>query len=354
MLRAADTFADPRDGGHPRPLAGARAWIITDGKVGMDVQAKGVAEALGLAYEMKKVSPSGIWQVLAPWGPVGPREKFGKPGSVFAPPWPQVAIASGRASIPYIRALKRQSHGTTLGATFTVVLQDPKTGPGTADFVWVGEHDKLRGENVITTMTSPHGFSPARLASLRANPPAYIASLPQPRAAVILGGKNAVYKFTDADDERLVAALSSLAGLGVSFMITPSRRTHERLLRKVEEATRGAPRILWDGTGANPYPDFLANADVLIVTADSVNMTGEACATGRPVYVFTPSSGSDKFRRFHSALETIGATRPLPVRFYGMEQWSYPPLDSAAIIAAEIERRWMQAKTQTQAAGSHT
>ena len=31
-------------------------------------------------------------------------------------------------------------------------------------------------------------------------------------------------------------------------------------------------------------------------------MTGEAAATGRPVYVFTPSAGSDKFRRFHAAL----------------------------------------------------
>jgi uncharacterized protein len=335
-----------RPDGRQRPLAGARAWIITDGKTGMDVQAKGVAEALGLAYEMKKVAPSGLWKALAPWGPVGPAEKFGRADSTFAPPWPQVAIASGRASIPYIRAVKRQSQG----ATFTVVLQDPKSGAGTADLVWVGDHDKLRGPNVISTITSPHGFSPARLASLRASPPPAIASLPHPRVAVILGGKNAVYKFTDADDERLVASLSSLAKLGVSFMITPSRRTHDRLLRKVEEATRNAPRILWDNNGANPYPDFLANADMLIVTADSVNMTGEACATGKPVYVFSPSYGSDKFRRFHSALESLAATRPLPPRFDRFEQWSYQPLDSAAIIAAEVERRWTQKSSQAQRA----
>jgi uncharacterized protein len=349
-----ESIESAQPAGHQRPLAGARAWIITDGKTGMDVQAKGVAEALGLSYEMKKVSPVGIWKVLAPWGPVAPREKFGIAGSMFAPPWPQIAIASGRASIPYIRAVKRQFHDAALAATFTVVLQDPKTGPATADLIWVGEHDKLRGANVITTITSPHGFSPSRLATLRASTPAEIASLPHPRVAVILGGKNAVYKFTDADDERLVASLSSLAGLGVSFMITPSRRTHDRLLRKVDEATRSAPRILWNGTGANPYPDFLANADMLIVTADSVNMTGEACATGKPVYVFAPSEGSDKFRRFHSALESLGATRPLPPRFDGIEQWSYQPLDSAAIIAAEIERRWTAKMSQARAAGSHT
>ncbi len=321
-----------------QPLAGKRAWIITDGKTGMDVQCRGVADALGVAYEMKHVAPAGIWKVLAPWGPVAPGEAFGKAGSAFAPPWPDVAIASGRASIPYIRALKRQAGA----AVFTIVLQDPKTGRATADLIWVGEHDRLRGENVVTSITSPHGFSPARLTRLRAAPPTAIAALPSPRIAVILGGKNAVYKYTDADDDRLAAALKSLAALGASFMITPSRRTHDQLLRKVDAATKASPRWLWDGQGQNPYADFLANAGLLIVTADSVNMTGEACATGKPVYVFTPSAGSAKFSRFHKALTAYGATRSLPERFGGIELWSYRPLDSAAIIAAEVERHWVR------------
>src|SRR5690606_35635480 len=84
---------------HPEGvLAGARAWIITDGKAGMDVQARGVADALGLDYEMKRVAPRGIWRVLAPWGPVSPADRPGSPGSPLAPPWPAVAIATGRAS----------------------------------------------------------------------------------------------------------------------------------------------------------------------------------------------------------------------------------------------------------------
>lgn len=325
-----------RHSGKRGPLAGARGWIITDGKAGMDVQARGVADALGLQYEMKRVEPRGLWRLAAPWGPVAPGERPGRPGSPFAPPWPAVAIATGRASIPYIRAIRRAAGA----ATFTVVLQDPKTGPATADLIWVPEHDRRRGANVMTTLTSPHSFTDARLAALRASPPDAISALPCPRIAVVLGGKNAVYKFTDADDERLEASLKSLAALGASFLITPSRRTHHRLIARVDQATQGAPRILWNGEGDNPYPDFLANADALVVTADSVNMTGEACATGKPVYVFHPSRGSDKFRRFHSALERHGATRPLPEKLDQLPSWSYKALDSAASIAAEIERRW--------------
>ncbi|MCH9808387.1 MAG: mitochondrial fission ELM1 family protein [Alphaproteobacteria bacterium] len=323
-----------------RPLAGKSAWIITDGKAGMVVQARGVADALGLDYEMKDVQPTGIWRVMAPWGPVNPSEKLGQPGSRFAPPWPDFVIATGRASIPYVRAIRRKAGP----ATYTVVLQDPKSGANTADLIWVPAHDKRRGANVITTTTSPHSFSQSRLADLRANLPAEISGLPGPRIAVILGGKNGVYKFTEADDDRLESSLASLAALGASFMITSSRRSHQRLIAATDKATKDAPRILWTGGDDNPYPNFLAAADALIVTADSVNMCGEACATGRPVYVFTPSGGSPKFSRFHDALSAQGATRPLPASFGQLESWDYHAIDAARAIATEIEQRYARRK----------
>ncbi len=319
-----------------RPLAGAPCWVITDGKAGHDTQALGVALALGVHVEMKQVAPKGPWRWAAPWGPVSPAERFGMPGSAFAAPWPAIAFAVGRASIPYIRALKRAAGA----ATYTVVLEDPKAGRNIADFLWVPAHDPLRGVNVLATATAPHAFSAERLAALRACAPDAIAALPSPRVAVILGGKNAVYRFKDADDDRLGSALRSLGALGASFMVTTSRRTHARLRDVVLRATEGRPRIVYTGEGPNPYADFLAHADALVVTADSVNMTGEACATGRPVYVFTPSGGSSKFRRFHAALRGQGATRELPDRVDVMPDWSYTPLDSSRRIADEIEARY--------------
>ena len=69
-------------------------------------------------------------------------------------------------------------------------------------------------------------------------------------------------------------------------------------------------------------------------------MTGEPCATGKPVYVFEPEGGSAKFTRFHATLRRHGATRPLPESFERLETWSYAPLNSSETIAAEIARRW--------------
>ncbi|MEI9902053.1 MAG: mitochondrial fission ELM1 family protein [Hyphomicrobium sp.] len=322
-----------------RPLAGRSAWILTNGAAGMDVQTRGLADALGLACEMKPIAPKGLFRILSPWAPVARGERFGEADSSFAPPWPQVAIALGRTSVPYLRALRRRSP-----ATFTVLMLDTRSGRSAADVIWVPQHDQLRGPNVIATLTAPHGFTAARLSALRQTIPPAIASLPTPRVAVILGGKNAAYRFRPSDDARFAEALRSLGALGASFMITPSRRTHQRLIDVTEAATRAYPRIFWKGEGANPYPDFLAHADALVVTADSVNMTGEAAATGRPVLVFEPSGGSAKFRRFHAALTAYGATRPLPGAVAQLPDWTYEPLHSADIIAREIERRWLTCK----------
>lgn len=320
----------------PRTLAGRTAWIISDGKAGHEVQCLGVAQALGLDCQVKRVAPGRLSRLTAPWGPVSAAEGFGKAGGMFAPPWPAIAFAAGRLTIPYIRALKQKA-GL---ATFTVILLDPKTRANSADLMWVPQHDKRRGGNVVTTLTSPHGFSQARLAALRASTPHDISALPGPRIAVLIGGPNGDHKFTAAEAGRLGRSLAHLTAAGASLMISPSRRTPPDFLAAIERATRAAPRIVYSGIGHNPYADFIANADAFVVTADSVNMAGEAAATGKPIYIFEPSGGGTKFARFHQGLRDHGATRPLPDAPHEIERWTYPPLDSAAAIADEIARRW--------------
>ena len=319
-----------------RPLANRVGWLITDGKVGMDVQVRGVADALGVTAEMKHVAPQRVHRLLSPWLPPARRERIGR-GGLLSAPWPDIVLATGRLSIPYLAAVRRAAGART----FTVILQDPKTGRGAADLIWVPAHDKLRGANVITTPTAPHSFTQARFANLRANVRPEVAALPSPRIAVMLGGRSSDYPYSDACHARLSTALKSLERLGASFLITPSRRTHPQLLATVDAATASAPRVLWDGDSANPYADFLAQADTLIVTADSVNMTSEAAATGRPVFVFMPAGGTPKFNRFHEAMRQSGAVRALPDELSALPAWTYRPLEAGQIIAAEIERRFV-------------
>ena len=94
--------------------------------------------------------------------------------------------------------------------------------------------------------------------------------------------------------------------------------------------------MFWDGAGENPYFGYLALADAIVVTGDSVAMVSEACATGKPVHVYGLPGGSAKFERFHQDMRDAGCTRP----FHGViEKWTYQPPDETARVAAEIRRR---------------
>jgi hypothetical protein len=163
-----------------------------------------------------------------------------------------------------------------------------------------------------------------------------LAHVPQPRAAVLLGGSNRHYRFTPELANELGARLAALARDGIGLLITPSRRTDPQVLAILRAALAGTSAVIWDGAGDNPYFAYLGLADYLLVTGDSVNMVSEACATGKPVYVIELHGGSAKFQRFHAALRQAGMTRP----FAGtLEQWHYAPLDDVGAVAAEICRR---------------
>lgn len=102
--------------------------------------------------------------------------------------------------------------------------------------------------------------------------------------------------------------------------------------------------------------DILAAADILAVTGDSVNMLSEACAAGRPVFVFPPTArpgwrgkmAAQKFFRFHDELFSRGLAKRWDAaadilsdekKREEWEGWGAPPLDETARAA-----RWLAEK----------
>ena len=313
---------------------GVRVLLLGSGKAGHEINAVGVAEALGASYELKRVNPRKPFLWMSPFGPVDPRD-----AALFEPPLPDIVLASGRVTVPYLRAFKRAGGARV----FAVFLQDPRFARASMDLIWVPEHDRHRGPNVIATLTSPHPFSPRRLAAARAAPDARLAALPTPRCAVVLGGPSGAQHFTagrpGADDGG--GAGDRRPGLfDHGDAVAPHAAGARR--RGARRARRRAGLRLGRTTGDNPYASILALADAVLVTGDSANMVGEATATGAPVYVFEPSGGdAGKLGQAIDALERLGAVR----RFAGrIERFAYAPIDSSSVIAAEIARRFARAR----------
>jgi len=313
---------------------GLRVLVLSSGKAGHEANCLGVAEALGAPYEVRVVAPRPLFASLSPFGPLDPKDWPGRPGSALARPFPDIIIACGRVTAPYLRALKRAA-GDRI---FAVFLQDPRFGRARMDLVWTPEHDRRAGPNIISTLTSPHPFSAKRLAAARAAPDPRIAALPRPRAAIILGGPSAAHVFAARDLARLTQAAAAVVAAGYSVMATPSRRTPPELMGALRAGIGDAPAFIWAGAGDNPYGQILAHAETILVTGDSVNMVGEATATGAPVHVFEPSGGrSKKLAGGIDALVRKGAVR----RFAGtIDRFCYAPIDSSGEIAAEIVRRF--------------
>jgi uncharacterized protein len=323
----------------PRLPPDTTCWVLSDGKAGDEGQCLAVVEALGLCPQIKRVAPRAPWVFAMPWGPIDPREAPDRAGSPTAPPFPDLVVASGRRAVAALRAIKHASRRQT----FTVFLKDPRTGCGAADLIWVPEHDRLRGDNVIVSLTPPHRVGAERLAAAAAGLPDAIARLDRPRVALLLGGDSRHHRFTSSDITDLTGLIGRLAQAGVSLMATPSRRTPEPLRLAVLDLIAQNGGFIWDGQGENPYLALLAGSDGVVVTADSVNMVGEAVATGRPVLLFEPTRSRWRPNRRHAhfiaALKRTGAVREFQGR---LESYSYNALDSTPAIANAIALAYLQ------------
>lgn len=295
-------------------------WIVTDGKSGMESQCLGLAEALGLQPKIFRIALREPWRSLAPHLRMGLAHAF--VDNPLSPPWPDLLFATGRQSVPASLFLRQRSPQTK-----RVQIQNPAIDPRNFDLVIAPIHDDLWGTNVIHTIGALHRATPERLAAEAAQFAPRIAELPHPRIGVLIGGASGAYRFgTDAARALGRELVQQATTLGGSLLVTPSRRTGAENIAILRDTMSGTPGFFWDGSGHNPYFGILGSADVLLVTADSVNMITEACASGHPVYVYDLPGGTKKSARFHEGLYLRGyacpfggSLEPLPTnRLYEM------------------------------------
>ena len=314
-------------------------WVVTDGKIGMENQCRGLGEALGLVPVLKRIKVAKPWRWLQPTLMINPLGGLDPSGDLLAPPWPDLIIASGRISVAPALAAKKAA--ARAGKRLRLVqIQNPKVDPQRFDLVITPQHDQLTGPNVITTLGSMHRIDKSKLDAAAAQFADRYARLPRPLVSVLVGGANKVFRFDAPTGARLGGLLRNMsAASGAGLAITTSRRTDPEATRAFREALGDAPADIWDGDGDNPYFGLLALADAIVATGDSVNMVSEALGTGRPVHVFDLPGGSAKFSRFHAALRDAGLTRP----FAGtLEHWTYAPPDDMRRAVAAVERLFAQ------------
>ena len=305
-----------------------KCTILTDNLVGLENQARGLAEAAGFAPDISHLAPGRLWRSLAPrlW-PDPLRVVGGLPELSDG-----FAIGAGGMAGAVGAALRRQ-RGLPV-----VQVQNPRMPLRRFDLVVVNRHDEITGPNVVVTRTALHRVTQARLEAARRDWAGRLAPSGKRLLAVLVGGSNGRYRLDAPTAARLAADLAALmrADPGLAVAVTPSRRTDPAVTATLRAALAPRGGTVWDGTGENPYFGLLGLADTILVTADSVSMVSEAVATATPVFVVPLPGRSRRIGMFIDGLLRDGRIR---VFAGGIAAFPARPLDDTAEAAQDMRRR---------------
>lgn len=319
-------------------------WALLDSRMGSVNVVRGVLQQLSpdkydiIEKEIKYNAFAKLPNLIKGAGLLGITDESRKN---LRSPFPDLVIAATRRTAPAARWIKKQSGGKTR----IVQLLHPGPGAGLPDFdlVFVPEHDrdKQKSPNIVYTAGSPTRTTEQAMAAAQKIWEPVFASLPRPRTAVIVGGAVKGKPLSMDNAEGFAQKVLSLKKqIGGSILITDSWRTGDEARRRIMAVLKDIPAYtyLWGEKKDNPYMGYLACADNIIVSGDSVSMTCEACGTGRPVFIYCGRDWlTPKQQRFVQSLYDGGYA----VSAEKDDMLSFVPsarLDVAHSVAGEIDR----------------
>ena len=291
-----------------------RVWLVTGYRVGERAQIVALGEALGWPFEIKQLVYRRYEFVTTLFRGSDLRGIVPERSSPLESPWPDIVISAGMRNEPVCRWIRNQAPKRVrivhIGRTwsrlenFDLVVTTPQYGLPKRD-------------NVLHNITTLHGVTPHRLAREKAIWEPRLTGLSKPYIAVVVGGNSGPYTLGFKAAARLARQASGLAReRGGSLLVTTSGRTSPAAIDALKTNLSEPYRLFeWSAEAAeNPYYAYLALADEIIVTGDSISMLTEACATRKPVYIFDLGEGPlsmhlTGYHRFWTGLFSGGDVR---------------------------------------------
>lgn len=291
-------------------------WVLLDNRTGSVGQARGVIQQLDakkfeiIEKKLDYTKLSGLPNFIRGKTLIGLTPESKK--HIIAP-FPDLVLSTSRRTTPVARYIKKQNQKTKL-----IQLMYPgRTGLNEFELVVVPEHDKNKTfySNMRYVVGSPHRTTPKTLSKAKEKWAPVFENLPHPLTALIVGGAIKGKDFSLENAKNLALKTRALVEkTGGSLLITTSRRTGAKAEEIILNTLQSIPSYIfsWNSKEENPYLGYLALADRIIVTGDSVSMCSEACGSGKPVFIFTGRHWlKRKHLRFVASLYKNGYAAPL-------------------------------------------
>jgi mitochondrial fission protein ELM1 len=279
------------------PRQGPRVWVVDAYRSGEKTQVRALAEGLGWPYEIKTLR---YRKYEMRTNLLRGRDLRGidiARSDALAPPWPDLVLSMGMRNEPVARWIRDQSGGRTR----LVFLGRLWADPALFDLVITTPQYRVPDRpNVLRNALPLHPLGARPLAEAARRWAPALAHLPRPYLTVNIGGSSGPYAFGPRAAARLVRdALALARARGASLLISSSARTPAAAIDAFAAQSQVPMQLYrWKPNDPdNPYLGFLALADEIIVTADSISMLSEAYATGKPVHMFDCGAGRLSMRR---------------------------------------------------------
>ena len=132
-------------------------WVLADDRAGNRAQCLGVADRLGIPYEIKEIRYTSLVYLPNILRGKSLRGIDRASARALRAPWPDMIIAAGRRIAPVARWIKRQSPKTKL-----VQLMWPDAGAVDFDCIILPSHDREHKDapNVLRVLGAPHRITP--------------------------------------------------------------------------------------------------------------------------------------------------------------------------------------------------
>tara|TARA_X000000368_G_scaffold410567_1_gene394233 strand:+ start:285 stop:1235 length:951 start_codon:yes stop_codon:yes gene_type:complete len=305
-----------------------KALLLTQGMHGMVSQVEGLANGLKLRFRHQKVKLKPFWNFIPPkFTPISENlltDKFVCDSKII--------ISCGRKSVITSIALKKR-FGKEI---FNIHIQDPKVSLKNFDLIICPEHDKLSGDNVLSTKGSIHYLTKKEITDnskyLRLN------KEKKKLVSFIIGGPNKYYGYSEDDVHYVFNKIKALFTPDkYKIVVIPSYRTPEVVIKKAFNTFSFNHHVVKE-INKKAYLSSLAIADYIIVTCDSTSMISEAAITGKPVYVamMKAQRTNTRFRNFYSLFNKLGITKELGE---SVDNWSYDKLDEINRITPLVKQK---------------
>jgi len=305
-------------------------WVLLDDRVGNNNQSRGLARKLGFQKELVQIEYNAFATLPNAFRDASLLGVASDYKLSVAPPYPDIVIAAGRRLAPVARYVKKMNPKTKL-----IHIMRPEAPVDEFEAIILPEHDApMEGSNIIRTTGALSGITHEHLEKAATLWSPHLNSVQEPRTALLIGGDSKGGAMTPDDIKKPLHTLNPIITEEKgSLLVTTSRRTSEACIAELKNALSDLPHHLhlYSSKGANPYEGFLALAERIIVTGESVSMCSEAAFTGKPVYIHEGSFMTEKNKAYISSLYAHNVAKPLSAF---SETWrGGESLDEAARVA---------------------